>query len=140
MSRLLHIFTLASILGLMPCYGHAAPSCSQVLAAQSSPTYAETISEHLDVLKSNLKDLRRALKDSAEKNNRLDALDSLKQDPRESAYVLQGAYRLLLAHPNSKEIFTSEEINSIEKGLRAMKLLEKTLGGYQVQADLYQTA
>ncbi|RYZ78294.1 MAG: hypothetical protein EOP04_30000, partial [Proteobacteria bacterium] len=142
MIRLLHLFTVISVLGLSPLYGQAAPYCAQVFGgnAPAVPAYSETISEHLEILKRNLNQLRKALKDNKHKAHRLEVLSELETDPRESAYVLQGAYRLLLAHPNSAEIFTPSDIQSLEKGLKAMKVLEKTLGGYQVQADLYVTA
>jgi hypothetical protein len=137
------LLTLATILGLLPRLSVAAPQCSVVFEQPTELNGAsvqESIIDQLKDLKTSLQELRSELKEVPGRKNRLKVLESLDEDPREIAYVLQGAYRLVLAHPLAEEILAPADLKALKKGLKEMKWLEKTLGTYQVQSDLYKTA
>lgn len=133
----LNIITLALL--IWPLAGWTAPQCSGIFV-QNPEGVQETLISQLKDLRDTMKDLRAELKANKDKAHRLKALEKLEQDPRELAYVLQGAYRLLLEHPEAKEVLSKEERKVLATGLKEMKWLEKTLGNYSVSVDLYKTA
>jgi hypothetical protein len=134
---MLATLTVLSILGLVPSFGQGAPLCTEVFRDGAREQIQHSIQDQLASLRKEMQQLRRDLNENKNKNNRLEALDDIENDPRETAYVLQGAYRLLIAHPRASEIFTADDLKSLEKGLRTVKNLEKSLGEYKVQADVY---
>lgn len=140
--KLLLILTVPSIFGLTPSFGSGAPQCSKIFEASVAEVASiqDLISLQLTELKATLLEFRQELKSSKGGKNRLKTLQELKEDPREIAYILQGAYRLILAHPEAGQVLSASEKKSLEKGLRDMKWLEKTLGTYSVQVDLLKTA
>jgi hypothetical protein len=135
-SRLVVLFTVVSILGLVPNFGHGAPLCSSLFETLPALPLHETIVEQLEDLRLSMTKLRSELKLNKGQANRLSALKTLGEDPREKAFLLQGAFRLMLAHPKASELFSENDLQNLEKGLKKMKRLEKFLGTYQVQIEL----
>lgn len=118
-------------------YAASAPLCRNIWIDSK---LNESAIDKLTDLQKTMAGLRTALKQNAYSEDPMSSLKGLEQDPRELAYLLQGAYRLMISHPSAKEILTEKDHSRLEKGLKQMKWLEKTLGTYAVHVELLETA
>jgi hypothetical protein len=143
LNRMLATLTVLSILGLVPSFGQGAPLCTEVFRDGAREQIQHSIQDQLASLRKEMQQLRRDLNENKNKNNRLEALDDIENDPRETAYVLQGAYRLLIAHPRASEIFTADDLKlrhqrdetseSVLQDLRSHDFLDKEISGVEIQ-------
>ncbi|MNK06307.1 hypothetical protein D3C87_242020 [compost metagenome] len=131
------LFTCAAVLWHSPVFA-AGPQCRRVWLGPANIN--EAVHQKLTDLHSTLANLRKAIKTTEMQSDPLSALQRIDQDPREIAYLLQGAYRLIISHPSAKTLLSEKDYKRVKKGLDELKWLEKTLGKYSVQTELLETA
>lgn len=131
-------FTVVSILGSWSSIALGAPQCQTVF--KDSFNINESMEIQLAELKHALKDLRHEIKESKDRKDPMSSLKEIETDPRELAYLLQGAYRLILSNPQAQAILSGRDLKIVRRGLSELKKFEKDLGQYSVQTDLLKTA
>lgn len=131
------ILTCAALLGHSAAFAEG-PQCARIWLGK--PDINMSVQQKLTDLQKTLLKLRQDIKAAADKNDPLAPLITLEHDPRELAYLLQGSYRLIIAHPMAKELLTEKDFKRVKKGLDELKWLEKTLGRYTTQIELLETA
>lgn len=133
---LLTLLTASCFLALPQAFAEA-PLCRHIWI---STDLKIEVQDKLTDLQGTLLKLRLELKKDSLSPDPLSVLKNLDNDPRELAYLLQGSYRLIIAHPRAATVLTAKDFSRLEKGLKEVKWLEKTLGQYSVQLELLETA